>query len=119
MGGSICSRGVLMSLRRNSPSSVEIIQSLGIDRHLLLHYPFCDALYVSPSASRLAARLSAGFELLVADGSFDALFAKYYGKVVADLDLRHRVVVNLKYPDLPAWVPIDRKELWFDPAYFP
>jgi hypothetical protein len=93
--------------------------TLTIDKHVLLHYPFCDAFYVSPSASRLAARLSAGFELIVADGSFNALFAKYYGKLVADLDLRHRVVVDLENPDLPPWVPLGRKELWFDPAHLP
>jgi hypothetical protein len=92
---------------------------LAIERHLLLHYPFCEAYYVSPAAPRLAARISAGLEHMVADGSFDALFAKYFGKLVADLDLRHRVLIELENPFLPGWVPLDRKELWFDPARMP
>ncbi|MDB5541277.1 MAG: hypothetical protein JWQ89_3004 [Devosia sp.] len=93
--------------------------SLAIEKHVLLHYPFYDAFYVSPAAPHLAKRLSAGFELIVADGSFDALFAKYFGKIVADLHLRNRVVVDMENPDLPPWVPLDRKELWFDPAQLP
>ena len=92
---------------------------IAIEQHLVLHYPFCDAYYVSRSAPHLAARLTAGLERMVADGSFDALFAKYYGKRLADLDLRQRVVIELKNPYLPAWVPLQRKELWFDPGRLP
>ncbi len=68
---------------------------LAIEQHLLLHYPLCDAYYVSRSAPHLAARLTAGLERMVADGSFDALFAKYCGKLLADLNVRQRVVINL------------------------
>jgi hypothetical protein len=92
---------------------------LAVEQHLLLHYPFCEAFYVSRSAPRLAARLTAGFERMVADGSFDALFAKHFSKLLADLHLRQRVVIELENPFLPAWVPIKRKELWFDPARQP
>ena len=90
-----------------------------IEQHLLLQYPFCETYYVSRSAPRLAARLTAGLERMVADGSFDALFARHYGKLLADLNLRQRVVIALENPFLPAWVPLGRKELWFDPARLP
>jgi hypothetical protein len=56
---------------------------------------------------------------MVADGSFDALFARYFGKLLADLHLRQRVVIELENPFLPAWVPVKRKELWFNPARLP
>jgi hypothetical protein len=56
---------------------------------------------------------------MVADGSFDALFARQFRKVLADLNLRSRIVIELENPFLPAWVPIARKELWFDPARLP
>jgi hypothetical protein len=92
---------------------------LAVEQRLLLHYPFCEALYVSRSAPRLAARLTAGLERMVADGSFDALFAKHFGKLIADLHLRQRVVIELENPFLPAWVPLKRKELWLDPARLP
>lgn len=89
---------------------------LAVEQHLLLHYPFFQAFYVSRSAPRLAARLRAGLERMVADGSFDALFTRHFGKLLADLNLRQRVVIELENPFLPAWAPVKRKELWFDPA---
>ena len=89
---------------------------LAIEQHLLLHYPFCDAYYVSRSAPHLAARLKAGLERMEADGSLDALLNKHFGQLLADLNLRQRVVIDLQNPFLPAWVPLERKELWFDPA---
>jgi hypothetical protein len=51
-----------------------------------------------------------------ANGSFDALFDRNFGKLLAGLHLRQRVVIELENPFLPAWVPVKRKELWFDPA---
>jgi hypothetical protein len=92
---------------------------LAVEQHLLLHYPFFEAFYVSRSAPRLAARLTAGLERMVADGSFDALFARHFGKLLADLNLRQRVVIELENPFLPPWAPVKRKELWFDPARWP
>jgi hypothetical protein len=92
---------------------------LAVEQHLLLHYPYCEAFYVSRSAPRLAARLTAGLERMRADGSFDALFARHFGKLFANLHLRQRVVIELENPSLPAWVPIKRKELWFNPARLP
>jgi membrane-bound lytic murein transglycosylase MltF len=92
---------------------------LAVEQHLLLHYPFFETFYVSRSSPRLAARLSAGLDRMIADGSFDALFARYFGKLLADLHLHQRVVIELDNPYLPAWVPIKRKELWFDPARLP
>jgi hypothetical protein len=92
---------------------------LAVEQHLLLHYPFFEAYYVSRSTPRLAARLTAGLERMIADGSFDALFAKHFGKLLADLHLRQRVLIELENPFLPAWVPLKRKELWFDPARLP
>lgn len=88
---------------------------LAIDRHLIIHYPFPQFFYVSKSAPHLAARLKAGLEAMVRDGSFDALFDKHYGKRLAALKLGERTVIELANPYLPAWVPLQRKELWFDP----
>lgn len=92
---------------------------LAVEQHLLLHYPFFEAFYVSRSTTRLADRLTAGLERMVADGSFDVFFARHFRKLLADLNLRQRVVIELENPFLPAWVPLKRKELWFDPARLP
>lgn len=93
--------------------------AVAVEQHILLHYPFCDVFYVSQSSPGLGERLTAGLERMAADGSFDALFAKHFGKTLAELNLRQRVVIELENPFLPAWVPLDRKELWFDPARLP
>jgi hypothetical protein len=44
------------------------------------------------------------------------LFAGHYGKTLADLNLNRRLPIKLENPFLPAWVPLGRKQLWFDPA---
>jgi hypothetical protein len=49
------------------------------------------------------------------DGSFDALFDKYFKQTLSELKLRQRVVIALENPFLPSWVPFDRPELWLDP----
>jgi hypothetical protein len=92
---------------------------LAIDRHLLIRYPFSQFFYVSKSAPRLAARLEDGLEQMIRDGSFDALFDKHFAKRLARLNLGQRVVIELENPYLPAWVPLQRKELWFDPGGAP
>jgi len=87
---------------------------LAIDQHLLIRYPFPQFFYVSKSAPRLAARLRDGFEQMIRDGSFDALFDRHFGKSLRDLRLDRRVIIDLENPFLPSWVPLDRKELWVD-----
>jgi len=87
---------------------------LVIDRHLLVRYPFAQFFYVSKSAPRLAARLEDGFEQMVRDGSFDALFNRHFARSLRELELHGRVIIDLDNPFLPAWVPLDRKELWFN-----
>lgn len=87
---------------------------LAIERHLLIKYSFAQFFYVSKAAPRLAARLKDGLEQMVRDGSFDALFDKHFARALSELDLGHRIVIELDNPYLPAWVPLKRKELWFD-----
>jgi hypothetical protein len=87
---------------------------LAIERHLVIRYQFPQFFYVSKSAPHLAARLKDGFEQMIRDGSFDALFNSYFGQELRELGLDRRVIIDLENPFLPAWVPLDRKELWFD-----
>lgn len=91
---------------------------LAIDEHLLIKYRYAQFFYVSKSAPRLAERLLAGLEQMAKDGSFDALFAEHFAKSLAGLHLDRRVVIELENPFLPAWVPFNRGELWFDPRSF-
>ncbi len=87
---------------------------LAIEQHLLIRYPYPQFFYVSKSAPHLAARLTAGLEQMAKDGSFDALFNKYFARSLRALRLEQRVTIDLDNPFLPKWVPLDRRELWFD-----
>lgn len=90
--------------------------NLAIDRHLLIRYPFAQFFYVSKSEPRLAARIRDGLEQMERDGSFDAFFNLHFSQQLSALKLKDRTLVELQNPFLPAWVPLSRKELWFDPA---
>lgn len=88
---------------------------LAIEERLLLHYPYAQFFYVSRQAPRLAARLEAGLEAMLADGSFLALFERHFAAPLAELRLAERRLIELENPFLPAWVPFHRTELWYDP----
>jgi len=90
-----------------------LFPNLALDQHLLIRYPYAQCFYVSKSEPQLAARLAAGLTRMAKDGSFDALFDKYFAKSLRELRLDQRVVIDLDNPFLPAWVPLDRPELWF------
>ena len=92
---------------------------LAIDPHLLIRYPFAQFFYVSKSEPRLAARIRDGLEQMERDGSFDTFFNQHFARQLAELNLRERTIIELRNPFLPAWVPLDRKQLWFDPNALP
>ncbi len=87
---------------------------LAIDQHLLVRYPLAQCFYVSNSEPHLAARLAAGLQQMANDGSLDAMFNRHFARSLHDLRIRRRVIIDLENPFLPAWVPLDRKELWLD-----
>jgi hypothetical protein len=86
---------------------------LVIADRLLIKYRYAQFFYVSRAVPRLAERIAAGLEAMIADGSLDALFDKHFAKAIADLKLDKRTTITLDNPFLPDWVPLDRKELWF------
>ncbi len=89
---------------------------LAIEQHLLIRYPFAQCFYVSKSEPHLAQRIRYGLEQMTKDGRFEALFNKHFAQPLAALKLSERVIIELKNPYLPAWVPLDRPELWYKPA---
>jgi hypothetical protein len=88
--------------------------NLAIARHLLIRYPYAQFFYVSKTEPRLAERLKLGLGKMRRDGSFDAHFGKHFAAPLAELRLAERIVIELDNPFIPSWVPIERKELWFD-----
>lgn len=85
---------------------------IDIDGNIVLHYPAALYFFVNRADGKLAETIRAGLEVAIADGSFDRLFGTYYGKVIEQLDLAHRTVIELDNPLLPAETPLQRRELW-------
>ena len=83
---------------------------------MVLHYPTAYYFYVHKDNQALADDIAAGLERAIADGSFDALFDRYYGEVVRHANLSNRRVFDLVNPLLPEDVPLHRKDYWLGMA---
>ncbi len=83
-----------------------------IDKNILIHYPSAYFFYVNNNNQALANDIKYGLEQSLADGSFDRLFNKYYGKTVNQILSENRRVYQLDNPFLPKNTPLYRKELW-------
>lgn len=90
---------------------------LAIEPTLLLHYPLPRYFFLRRDAEgkQLAARIEAGLETMVRDGSLNALFQHYKGATIAAANLRHRRVLTIPNPTLSPRTPLSRSELWYDP----
>lgn len=88
-----------------------------IEPALLLRYPLPRYLYVRRDAQGelLARRLKAGLELMVQDGTLDALFRQHKGPVIEQLHLDRRRLLTLSNPGLQE-TPQQRPELWYSPG---
>ena len=75
-------------------------------------YPTAYYFFVSKTKPDLAQRLVTGFERALKDGSFDQLFNKRVGPMVAAAGLEKRTIYYLPNRYLPKATPIGRKELW-------
>lgn len=89
--------------------SVEVASGFAI------YYPWPYYLFVNRANTELASRLEAGLEIMIKDGSFDAIFRRYNADRIKRADLHHRKIIRLDNPLLPPETPLQRTELWFDP----
>lgn len=91
--------------------------SLAIENHVLIYYPLPTYFWFhnSPDGRLMARRVEEGLKVMIKSGTYRKIFNKYYAKVIQELDLKNRTLISIPNPDLPASVPYDRKELWFDP----
>ncbi|WP_171013461.1 transporter substrate-binding domain-containing protein [Chitinivorax sp. B] len=88
---------------------------LMIEQHLVLQYPTACYFFVNRHNTELANTLHTGLELAIKDGSFDALFNKYFKHDIEQARLGTRTILRLKNPLLPPQTPLHRSELWFMP----
>lgn len=86
-----------------------------IEEHLALRYYAAYYFFVHQDNQQLAHLLERGLNLAIEDGSFDALFNRYFATAIASADLNQRLTLHINNPLLPAKTPLKRKELWFAP----
>lgn len=88
-----------------------------IEPTLLLHYPLPRYFFLRRDAQGelLARRIEAGMEMMIRDGSLNALFQRYKGDIIARAAMTQRRIIRLPNPRLTPPTPLSRTELWFDP----
>ncbi|WP_413582891.1 hypothetical protein [Bdellovibrio sp. HCB288] len=92
--------------------------NLMIEKNLLLYYPLPTYFWFhnSPDGLLMARRVEEGLRFMIKTGAYRKIFDKHYSKVIRELDLKDRTMIEISNPDLPNSVPFDRKELWYDSA---
>ena len=91
--------------------------NLAIEPTLLLQYPLPLYFFTRRDAEGklLAQRITDGMEMMIKDGSLNALFQQYKGESIKSGGLQKRRVLHLDNPHLTPETPLARSELWFNP----
>jgi hypothetical protein len=90
---------------------------MAVEPGLLLQYPLPLYFFLRRDAEGklLAQRITDGMEMMIKDGSLNALFQQYKGESIKAGGLSKRRVLRLKNPRLTPETPLSRSELWFNP----
>ncbi|MFY8118071.1 MAG: hypothetical protein ACOVLH_09710, partial [Roseateles sp.] len=91
---------------------VDALPGLAVLESWLIAYPSAYYFFVSPHRPELAQRLQQGWELALADGSFEALFEQWVGPQLKRARLGERRWLRLRNPDLPPLTPLGEARLW-------
>lgn len=67
--------------------------------NVLLHYPWPFHIIVSKKHPELATRLEYGMRAAMENGEYDALFQRYFGDLINELNSRHNQVIQLGLPE--------------------
>jgi len=79
---------------------------LAIEQTLLLKYPSSYYFFVGMNNPELANIIQTGFELALADGSYQLLFQQHFGKALEVLNISERKVFHLRSSMLPVHKPL-------------
>jgi ABC-type amino acid transport substrate-binding protein len=90
---------------------------MAVEPTLLMYYPLPLYFFLRRDAEGklLARRIEAGMEMMIKDGSLNAIFQKYKGESLKNAGLGRRRVLTLPNPTLTPETPLSRSELWFNP----
>ncbi len=96
------------------------LHDLQIEEGLILYYPLPMYFWFArtPEGRRLAERAEAGMRMMLADGSYDAIFDLYQRRKIVRLRLKQRQVLRIDNPFLGPETPWADKRLWFDPRTY-
>lgn len=80
-----------------------------------IQYPSAFYFFTSRNNPRLASILMEGLNNALQDGSFDALFNRYYGEALERANFSGRRIFRLVNPLMTEQAPLQRTELWYQP----
>jgi ABC-type amino acid transport substrate-binding protein len=92
------------------------IPNLGVEKNLLIYYPWPYYFFFNKTNAALAKRVEAGIRKMRKDGSFDAIFMKYNRSSIIKANLKNRRIIRIENPALPRETPLADASLWFDPV---
>ncbi|MCV2369097.1 hypothetical protein [Roseateles oligotrophus] len=87
------------------------LHNLMVEPHLALAYPFPVYFMFNAKDQALKQRFERGFAMVMADGSFDALFMREFGGLARQAQLRSRTIIEINYP-VPDKLPKVDSRLW-------
>jgi ABC-type amino acid transport substrate-binding protein len=93
---------------------------LQIEDSLIFYYPLPMYFWFSKTdeGRRLARRAEEGMRLMIADGTYDRIFAEFQGYKIERLHLKDRRIFKIENPLLSPATPFADKRLWFDPQTY-
>jgi hypothetical protein len=96
------------------------LPGLAIEDHILLYYPLPMYFWFpkNDEGRRLAARAEEGMRMMIADGTYDAIFNKYQRSKIERLHLKERRIYTIRNPFVGPQTPFADKRLWFDPQTY-
>jgi hypothetical protein len=96
------------------------LPDLHIEENLILYYPMPMYFWFprTDEGRRLAKRAEEGMRMMLADGTYDAVFDKYQRRKIERLRLKERRILRIANPNVGPETPFRDKRLWFDPKTY-
>ena len=93
---------------------------LCIETNLVFYYPMPMYFWFAKTEEgrQLATRAEEGMRMMIADGTYDKIFAQYQDAKIARLKLKERKIFRIENPFLGPETPFADKRLWFDPETY-
>ncbi|WP_354624525.1 transporter substrate-binding domain-containing protein [Psychromonas sp. MME2] len=92
--------------------------NLTVEKNIMLVYPFAMYFFVEKNNQALHEKLTQGFEMAIADGSFDELFFsnQQIKDALSKTHFKNRIIIKIPNGAMHPDTPIDCPELWLDPT---